>query len=328
MDFETIKEQNQLAAVIGGLQLKRVASTGGGELAGPCPFCGGRDRFRVQPANNIWLCRNCTAGQWRDVIDFVAMRDHLTIGQAAQKLGTGLKVNQDQAAAPRKEQYAAYAPPSDDWQLQAQTAVMQCRENLFKPLGERALGYLQKRGFTPETLARFNIGYSPGYQSGELWIPKGITIPNEINGVLWYVKIRTNAKPKYVLVKGSKPAALFNANSLRAADNCLLTEGEFNAMIVDQEAGDLIAVASLGGSASNRIDLAAWGWYFMNKTLVLAVYDNDDAGNAGAASVYLQLGDRVKLALLPENQDLNAYHQAGGNVRDWIKSNLEFYCNA
>ncbi|MBV9711108.1 MAG: hypothetical protein JO011_09365, partial [Ktedonobacteraceae bacterium] len=29
--------------------LRRVASTHGGEYAGPCPFCGGTDRFRVWP---------------------------------------------------------------------------------------------------------------------------------------------------------------------------------------------------------------------------------------------------------------------------------------
>ena len=59
MNFETIKTEIQLATYIEGLNLKRVASTGGGEFAGPCPFCGGHDRFRVQPANNIWLCRYC-----------------------------------------------------------------------------------------------------------------------------------------------------------------------------------------------------------------------------------------------------------------------------
>lgn len=329
MNFDTIKEQNRLAAFLNVNELKKVANTGGGELAGPCPFCGGRDRFRVQPANNIWLCRNCTGGQWRDVIDFVARRDRLTMGQAAQKLSAGLDVIPDQRAAVRSgSQHTAYTPPPDDWQRQAKKAALECFENLYTNAGARALEYLRGRGFTLDTIARFGLGYSPGYKSGDLWIPKGVTIPTEIGGVLWSLKIRTNGSPKYTLVKGSKPAALFNAEKLRTADNCVITEGEFNAITVDQEAGDLVTVASLGGSASNRIDLAAWGWYFMTKRLILAVYDNDDAGIAGAANIFMQLGDRVKLALLPEGQDLNAYHQAGGDVRKWIRGNLEYYQNA
>ena len=328
MDFETIKEHNQLAAFFDGSQLKKVASTGGGEYAGPCPFCGGHDRFRYQPDNNIWLCRNCTAGQWRDVIDFIAKRDNLSITEAAQKLSNGLTVTGKHPAPAAKAERAAYGPPPEAWQLEAREAIKQCEKALYSEAGARALAYLQKRGFTLETLQRFKIGFSSGYNSGSLWIPRGITIPAEIAGALWYVKVRTNATPKYMLVKGSRPAALFNANSLLTAANSLITEGEFNAMIATQEFGDLIPVASMGGSASNRIDLATWGAYFLTKSLILAVYDDDNAGAAGAIALYEQLGERVKLAVLPDKHDLNSYHQAGASLRDWAKSNLEFYCNS
>src|SRR5450759_5456512 len=57
--------------------LKKVASSGGGEWAGPCPFCRGRDRFRVQPYQQRWLCRGCTDGKWKDVIEYIARRDQL-----------------------------------------------------------------------------------------------------------------------------------------------------------------------------------------------------------------------------------------------------------
>ncbi len=327
MDFETIKEQNQLAAYFDGLELKKVASTGGGEYAGPCPFCGGRDRFRYQPANNIWLCRNCTAGQWRDVIDFVAKRDNLSIAEAAKKLSYGLPVTSNHPAPAAKAERPAYGPPPQDWQHEAREAVKECQNALYSEAGARALAYLKKRGFSLDTLQRFNIGYSGGYNSGSLWIPKGITIPAEIAGALWYVKVRTNTTPKYMLVKGSRPAALFNANSLLTAANSLITEGEFNAMIGTQEFGDLIPVASMGGSASNRIDLATWGAYFLTKSLILTVYDDDNAGAAGAIALYEQLGERVKLAILPNKHDLNSYHQAGGSLRDWVNSSLRFYQN-
>jgi hypothetical protein len=39
--------------------LKRVSSSGGGEYAGPCPFCGGTDRFRCWPVKGRAWCRQC-----------------------------------------------------------------------------------------------------------------------------------------------------------------------------------------------------------------------------------------------------------------------------
>jgi hypothetical protein len=52
----------------GGLGLKRI----GGELIGPCPQCGGRDRFAVSIRKQIFLCRGC--GRSGDVI---AMTQHI-----------------------------------------------------------------------------------------------------------------------------------------------------------------------------------------------------------------------------------------------------------
>ena len=40
---------DMLALVGRDTQLRRVATTHGGEWAGPCPFCGGRDRFQAKP---------------------------------------------------------------------------------------------------------------------------------------------------------------------------------------------------------------------------------------------------------------------------------------
>jgi hypothetical protein len=41
-----------------GLQLKRQ----GRELVGPCPVCGGHDRFAVSIAKQLWNCRGCSKG--------------------------------------------------------------------------------------------------------------------------------------------------------------------------------------------------------------------------------------------------------------------------
>jgi hypothetical protein len=52
-----------------GAQLR---SHGGGEYAGPCPVCGGRDRFAVNTKKRIWNCRGCQKGG-----DAIALVQHI-----------------------------------------------------------------------------------------------------------------------------------------------------------------------------------------------------------------------------------------------------------
>ena len=89
-----IRQRVDLLSLIGA-DLRKVATTQGGEYAGPCPFCGGDDRFRVQPHHKNggrWFCRGCGDGQWHDVIDFVQKRDGLDfVGLTFQEAGSLLE---------------------------------------------------------------------------------------------------------------------------------------------------------------------------------------------------------------------------------------------
>lgn len=68
---------------------RKAASQNGGEWSGPCPFCGGKDRFSVQPYHDEprWLCRHCTDGVWKDIIEFVMRRDGGTFEDACRSIG-------------------------------------------------------------------------------------------------------------------------------------------------------------------------------------------------------------------------------------------------
>jgi phage/plasmid primase-like uncharacterized protein len=48
-----------------GARLRR----SGGEWVGPCPVCGGKDRFAINPSKGLWNCRGC--GRGGDAIDLV-----------------------------------------------------------------------------------------------------------------------------------------------------------------------------------------------------------------------------------------------------------------
>src|SRR5437764_15116888 len=67
--------------------LRRMASTHGGEYAGPCPFCGGRDRFRVWPnmAQPRYWCRVCRKSG--DAIQYLRDHDNLSFVEARAQVG-------------------------------------------------------------------------------------------------------------------------------------------------------------------------------------------------------------------------------------------------
>jgi phage/plasmid primase-like uncharacterized protein len=63
-----------------GLRLRRQ----GRELVGPCPRCGGRDRFAVNPSKQLWNCRGCACGG-----DAIALVRHVvgcSYGEAVRAL--------------------------------------------------------------------------------------------------------------------------------------------------------------------------------------------------------------------------------------------------
>jgi hypothetical protein len=63
-----------------GHWLKRV----GGELVGPCPVCGGTDRFGVNVRKQLWHCRGCAKGG--DIIDLVRHLDAVNVSEALETL--------------------------------------------------------------------------------------------------------------------------------------------------------------------------------------------------------------------------------------------------
>ncbi len=65
-----------------GIQLKRA---GGAEFIGPCPVCGGTDRFSINTKKQIWNCRRCAKGG--DVIELVRHLDSCGFREAVRTLG-------------------------------------------------------------------------------------------------------------------------------------------------------------------------------------------------------------------------------------------------
>lgn len=116
-------QMDSILALIGSdTQLRRVASTNGGEYAGPCPWCGGRDRFRVWPEldGGCWWCRQC--GRSGDTIAYLVESGRIDKREAytlrhGDGTGLPLAVGLTRDAPPSPPQAAE--PPDGLWQQQA-----------------------------------------------------------------------------------------------------------------------------------------------------------------------------------------------------------------
>ncbi|MBM3153536.1 MAG: hypothetical protein FJZ96_15240 [Chloroflexi bacterium] len=331
-------------------RLKHIASSGGGEWAGPCPIPGcrcHRDGFRVQPGQKRWLCRNCTDGKWQDAIALVMRLESLPFGEAVQRLAGSFSPNAAVQPVPPSEPISV--PPSTTWQKRSQEVIHRAQELLWgqagaqpipwdvpdpqsgiaKPASLSPLNWLRGRGLRDETIRKFKLGWIPrdtrddarhwGMAGKPLFLSQGITIPGMVGETCWYLKVRRpRGKPKYLHLRGSRPA-LFMANDLASHMSIVFCEGEFDAMLLAQEAGDLAGIATFG-SASQHLDVAAWGWYLLHARRFLIAYDVDGKSENGIQGL-LTLRHAVRATipqLQPEDKDFTDFHKSGGDLRHWL----------
>ena len=327
-----------LLAVVGrDTPLKKAASTNGGEFAGPCPFCGGKDRFRVWPADGDrgrWWCRQCQRSG--DAVDYLRARDALTFKEALARLGAALTEGPRPAPAPRPA-LPDVEPPSPQWQEKGRAFVTWCQARLWSAAGAPGLAYLHGRGLTDETIRAAGLGYNPqrwrrpaaawGLDGDPVNLAAGVVIPHEAGGDLWAIKIRLlepfqtgdGRMVKYTGARGGK-GALYGADTLTGDRQAVvLTEGEFDALLLRQQAGDLVDVASLC-SAANSVP-PRWLLKLLPYKRILAAYDNDEAGQAGAAKL-AALSRRVTVIQPLEGKDVTDFYLAGGDLGAWIAFNL------
>jgi len=305
-----------LLALIGkDTQLKRVASTGGGEYAGACPFCGGRDRFRVWPEHPRggarWWCRRC--GKHGDAIDFLREREGLTFRQALERLG---------AASPAGASPRPAATDRPAWDNKVALAVVQeCEAALWASQGEKARTWLHHRGLRDDTLRSWRIGYHLSDQRLHgLFVPRGIVIPCFVDDMVWYIKVRRPVPPlpgpKYRQVAGGK-AALFGLDHLGGHRTVVICEAELDALLLWQEAGDFVDVVALGSKVT-RPPLT-WLMRLVGATTWLLALDCDADD---AAAWWGEFSARVRRVHVPQGNDITEFTQTGGDLRAWVEFHL------
>ena len=77
-----------MSSILNFIPAGQMRPKGPHEFAGPCPLCGGEDRFIVwpdRPRGGAFLCRKCGASG--DGIAFLMQRDGLSYAEACAALG-------------------------------------------------------------------------------------------------------------------------------------------------------------------------------------------------------------------------------------------------
>lgn len=323
MDIARLSCSVDLLELMGG-DFKRIASSRGGEYAGPCPFCGGDDRCHVQPyaeQGGRWFCRKCTGephtSGWRDVFDFVMRRDGCTFAEACAWLEQSSRafIPAPQPAALRQRT----APHRLSRQRQAESLVTSAAARLQDGAGgEAGRAYLASRGITLESAAAWRLGVA------DLWHPRrherlsALTIPWLDGRCVLAVQYRFFVPglahgDRYAQWPGGE-RLLCGLHLLRRASTLVLVEGELNAVSIHQACLDL-DVLSWGPQANilrpcvlERLDRVLQCGY--ERVLLWA----DDAALAERISVLISAHPSVPECIVrqpPAGLDANDLLQSG-----------------
>lgn len=320
----TLKSSVPILTIAGrDSELHKIAGTQGGEWAGPCPKCGGTDRFHLQE-RGLWMCRSCHP-RWADVIEYVQWRHGFAYARAVEYL-SGSYLPAVQQARRQAGEPARRDPkePPQAWKDSAVQYSAACIIALWSEVGTRALNWLHKRGLDDATIKRYRLGYNPA-ERWEQWgerrvaLERGIVIPRYMAGEhfpRFFNVRRPVGDPKYRGIAGGQMIA-FGLDQLGEHTRAVLTEGEFDAMLVSQQASEMAGAFTMGG-ANTGMDTVTLG-----KTLALEVvyivYDNDEPGQKGAAKMAAE-STRFRLAKVPNGiNDLSELHQKGGSIRALVQ---------
>jgi len=325
-------------------RLKHVAASSGGEFAGPCPWCGGDDRFRVWPehpsgaAGGKFMCRRC--GWQGDGIQFVRDMSGVSYADACRQLGVSPKGSAQAGRTPRSSKWEPKASelPGNDWIVKAESFVTDCQAAMDGPGLEYAMG----RGLTYATIQALRIGWNPrtdfderaawglspevNEQTGKprrVWRPGGLVIPTCRDGQVVAVKTRrTEWKPgdnlpKYVAVSGSSNAPMVLAAG--QGKPVVVVESEIDAILVAQESRDLVAAIALRTAKAKPDDEAHE--LLKAAPVILVATDADEAG-ATAWPWWREHYPKAVRWPVPTGKDVGDCAATPGLIRAWIEAGL------
>lgn len=269
IDKEQIKRSVNLVELVGRrVELKKAS---GEEYHGPCPFCGGNNRFRVKP--DYFACRpgDGHCGRSGDAIKFVMELERVDFVEACKILSGGTLPTGGAILQPVVKPAAPASPavefdePEQRRRLEELHAIL--LDAKAPPAARECLGYLTGRGIEVDTLRAFTVAYDviglPG-TAGKQKSP-AVALPwFNLDGALQHIKYRylmwhtytdTEGKERKEKQKGrgAFTGLAFGYQALQGPskrDVLIITEGEINALSIWQVANSTVDVISMGAQGA------------------------------------------------------------------------------
>jgi len=330
------------------VELKKVSSTHGGEWAGPCPACGGNDRFRVWPdqyqGKGGYWCRSCAKAG--DNIQFLIDFEGMDFKTACAFLNINVDQHKmDRPSTPVKQEFTPvqHQSPSELWQEKAQKFITWAESKLKD--NKEVMAWLAARGINAEAAAAAHLGWNPGEngkdifrsrtawglpdlkkengKSRSLWIPQGLVIPYIIDGIIQRIRIRRpEGDPRYYIVPGSSMATMIIGIECKAF---VIIESELDG-IACAAAQDLAGAVPLG-SLEGKPDAAAYTILKEALQILNALDYGDTGGGKKAAERAMKwwsenFSDRCDRWPVPKGKDPGEAFAMGIDLDQWIKAGL------
>ncbi len=318
-----------------------------GEYASACPGCHGTDRFRVWPDRGRWWCRGC--GKSGDALEYLMEFRGLNYFEACKELGIEPKFTEQPEKTRARtdkpvEQKKIWEPkpadtPSTNWQKKADDFIKWAGGQLWEADNKSAVDYLMGRGLNAETIRQANLGWNPkafflarkawglpeklkNNKHTKLWLPTGWTIPVYQGDRLARIKIRrpdSELKPndqKYIHISGGEPVSMV----LGSKPVAVVVEAELDAILLNQEARDLVSSVALG-SANIRPDTKTAKMLNAAKHIILSL-DADRAGAKESWRFWTENFSNADRWPVPGGKDAGEAFQAGVDLRAWVRGVL------
>lgn len=256
----------------------------GGRFAYVCPLCNsgtgpkGTGAFMLDPSKDCttWHCFSCDRGG--DLFDLIGLMDGngprtdfpRVLGEAREMFGRGAFVAPRAVSERPRGIHAKPAEPERDYLAY----LTECRAAI-----DGGMAYLQGRGFTAETVARFNLGHDAAQNA--------ITIPVNNSRHAYTARCIAPDAPHRYLSHGRLD--VFNVADLYKGEPCFVAEGQFDAMSVVQAGGRAVAIMGSNVNALYR----QLEQRKPSATLIIAM-DADEPGRKKAADMAARL-DALKI---------------------------------
>lgn len=231
-----------------------------GEYAGPCPRCGGEDRFHIK--HDRFYCRQCYP-RGGDVIDLAQLVYEADFREACRLLADDPAFFSERPlSAPVAAQSTPAEPEPADldtaFQLSAERTVAATAQRLRSAAGSPGRTYLRQRGLSEPTWGAFRLGYGQTLHPTRQRQEPAIFIPwiggdGSLHALRHRFLDATLSKgERYTLKPGSRPQ-IFGLHLFKPAGQVVIVEGEFNCLSLHQAGVAALSLGSETGALSPAV---------------------------------------------------------------------------